>query len=389
MHSFEIPLRLALAALVTAGLGLAGCGGATPPTAEAAAAPAAVASTPTDPRLVTPPPALAQRLTLATVGDAPVSEPVQVVARVDFNEQAVARIGSAVTGRVTALHVRPGQAVQAGQALAQLHSAELASAQLALLKARAQQEQAAKAVERARTLLAADVIGSAELQRRENELAVAEVEQRAAADTLRVMGVAPRAKPGPIDSTSAITSTLNGVVVELNVHHGQVVQPAERLFTVADLSTVWVEAQVPEGEIGRVRPGQKVRITVPSAGIDPIEGRLDWVADTVNPQTRTVTVRSQLGNRERLLKPEMLATMTIEPRPVSRLVVPAAAVVREDDTDHVFVREGARYRLTRVQLGDETGGLRAVQGGLKRGDVVVVDGGFHLNNERRRAELGG
>ena len=338
-----------------------------------------------------PTPALAQRIKDAKVSEAPVSEPLEVVGRIDFNEQTLARIGAAVTGRVTELYALPGQNVRAGEALAQLHSAELAAAQLALLKANAQREQAAKAVERARMLLASDVIGSAELQRRENELAVAEVEQRAAADTLRVMGVSPTAKGGGgvINSTSSIVSTLNGVLVERRVNRGQVVQPAEVLFTVADLSTVWVVAQVPESEVGRVRAGQKVRVSVPSNGVEPIEGQLVWVADTVNPETRTVTVRTELPNPKRQLKPAMLATMAIEPLPVPRLVVPTSAVVREENADHVYVRQGTgnAYRLTRVQLGDETGGVRVVKDGLRGGETIAAEGGFHLNNERKRAEM--
>ncbi|UUX94961.1 efflux RND transporter periplasmic adaptor subunit [Aquabacterium sp. J223] len=379
---------LLTAALAAAGL-VAGCG------SEAEANKPAAAAAPTDPRLVTPPDSLAQRLKTGVVARVPVSEPLQVVGRVDFDEQSVARIGAAVTGRVTELYALPGQSVQAGEVLAQLHSAELATAQLALLKARAQRDLAGKAVERARTLLAADVIGSAELQRRENELAVAQVEERAATDQLRVMGVSPKAiaqttASGAINSTSSIVSTVNGVLVERRVNRGQVVQPAEMLFTVADLSRVWVVAQVPESEIGRVRVGQPVKVEVAAQGIDAIEGHLVWVADIVNPETRTVTVRTEVANPKRQLRPAMLANMAIEPLPVERLVVPSSAVVREENVDHVFVKtDKGPWRLTPVKLGDEVNGLRAVRSGLVGGETIVIEGGFHLNNERKRAELGG
>lgn len=393
MNSIYLPSRRAIALAVSTALlaaGLAGCGESSSADAPQAAASAASAAAPADPLVVQPSPTLAQRVKDAKVSEAPVSEPLEVVGRIDFNEQTLARIGAAVTGRITELYALPGQTVRAGEALAQLHSAELAAAQLALLKANAQREQATRAVERARMLLASDVIGSAELQRRENELAVAEVEQRAAADTLRVMGVSPKAHAGGvINSTSSIVSTLNGVLVERRVNRGQVVQPAEGLFTVADLSTVWVVAQVPESEVGRVRAGQKVRVSVPSNGVEPIEGQLVWVADTVNPETRTVTVRTELPNPKRLFKPAMLATMAIEPLPVPRLVVPTSAVVREENADHVYVRQGTAnaYRLTRVQLGDEAGGVRVVKDGLRGGETIAAEGGFHLNNERKRAEM--
>jgi cobalt-zinc-cadmium efflux system membrane fusion protein len=384
-------IRLALAAFAVAGL--AACGDRTP--ATPAAAPAAAAKpTPADPALVAAPKTLAERLVLATVERRPVSEPLEVAGRIDFDEQSVARIGANVTGRVTELQGALGQTVRAGQVLAQLNSAELGQAQLAYLKANAQRELASKAVDRAKLLLAADVIGSAELQRRENELQVAQVEKRAAADQLRVMGMAPGAieqtiATGTITSISSVVSTVNGVIVERRVNKGQVVQPADVLFVVADLSRVWVIAQVPESQVGRVQPGQSVTIEATGAP-ELLRGRVAWIADTVNPETRTVTVRTEVENPKRMLRPAMLANVAIEPTPVDRLVVPASAVVRENNQDHVFVQAGeGRFRLTRVTLADESGGMRIVQSGLKGGERIVVDGGFHLNTERKRAELEG
>jgi cobalt-zinc-cadmium efflux system membrane fusion protein len=389
------PVRQAvlLAGLLLAAA-LAGCGDKPAAQASAAAAAAKAAAPPADPNLVAAPKALAERLEVQRVVRRPVSEPLSVVGRIDFDEQSVARIGASVTGRITDLAGALGQTVRAGQVLAQLHSTELGGAQLAYLKANAQQELATKAVERARLLLAADVIGAAELQRRENELQVAVVERRAAADQLRVMGMKPAAieqtiSTGTITSTSSVVSTVNGVIVERKVNKGQVVQPADTLFVVADLSRVWVIAQVPESEIGRVRPGQAVTVEVTSQP-EPLRGRVAWIADTVNPETRTVTVRTEVDNANRTLKPAMLANVSIEPAPVERLVVPAAAVIRENNLDHVFVRTAdGRFRLTRVTLADETGGQRVVESGLKGGEEIVAEGGFHLNNERKRAELEG
>lgn len=347
-----------------------------------------------DRALVTVPLALAERMKVAAVERRKIAEPLSVVGRIDFNEQTVSRIGASVTGRVTQLGGLPGESVRAGDVLAQLHSTELGSAQLAYVKASAQRDLAAKAVERARLLLSADVIGSAELQRRENELIVAGVEQRAAADQLRVMGMSSSAieqtiRTGAITSSSSVVSTMSGVIVERKVNKGQVVQPADELFIVADLSRVWVVAKVPESQINLVQPGQSVRIEV-SSSPEPLRGRVTWIADTVNAETRTVTVRSEVDNRQRQLRPGMLASVSIEPVAIERLVVPAEAVIREGNNDHVFVRlPDGRFRMTRVVLADETGRLRVVESGVSEGDTVVVEGAFHLNNERKRAELEG
>jgi cobalt-zinc-cadmium efflux system membrane fusion protein len=348
----------------------------------------------TDKTIVAATPSLAKELKVLPVERRKIAEPLSVVGRIDFNEQTVSRIGASVTGRVTQLNGLPGQQVQSGEVLAQLNSAELGTAQLAYVKANAQRDLASKAVERARLLLSADVIGSAELQRRENELTVAAVEQRAAADQLRVMGMSPMAidqtvRTGVITSSSSVVSTMNGVIVERKVNRGQVVQPADELFIVADLSRVWVVAKVPESQINLVRLNQVVRIEV-TTSTQPLLGRVSWIADTVNAETRTVTVRSEVDNLQRQLRPGMLANVVIEPVAVERLVVPAEAVVREGNNDHVFVRlPDGRFKMIRVVLADEAGRFRVVESGVSDGDPVVVEGAFHLNNERKRAELEG
>lgn len=348
-----------------------------------------------DPNLVTAPDSLLPQVKLEAVGTAPVSETLRVAGRIDFDEQRVARIGAPVTGRVVDLLANPGDSVRAGQALAQLHSVELGNAQLAYVKTAAQARLQAQAAERAKLLFNADVIGAAELQRRESEFAIAQAEQRAAADQLRVLGVSTSsldsiAKSGGINSVSPVVATLSGVVVERKVAKGQVVQPADALYTVADLSRVWVIAQVPEAESTQVKAGQQVQIEVPALGNGPLTGKLIYVGDTVNSETRTVMVRTELENPKRELKPAMLATMLIQARPQERLVLPSAAVVREDNADFVFVSLGEKkFRLTSVKLGPEQNGRRVVESGLQAGDQVVVEGAFHLNNERKRAELEG
>jgi cobalt-zinc-cadmium efflux system membrane fusion protein len=240
----------------------------------------------------------------------------------------------------------------------------------------------------------ADVIGSAELQKRQSELAMADAEVRAAVDQLRVMGVSPgtlvKMRTGGMSSISPVVASISGTVVERKVTRGQVVQPADELFTVADLSRVWVVGEVPENAAAGVRAGQSVEIDT-GAG-ERMVGKLIWVSDIVDPQSRTVTVRTEVDNAERTLKPSMLATLLIQSRPEERVVVPTSAVVREDNLDYVFERASDKdsdYRHTPVKLGDESNGVRPVVSGVQAGQPIVVEGGFHLNNERKRAEMEG
>ncbi len=349
-----------------------------------------------DPALIEPNPELRAQLKVDVIKTAPVVQSLRVAGRISFDEQLLARIGSTVTGRVSSLNAQLGDEVRPGSVLAIINSTELTTAQLAYLKSQTTAELNRKAVERARILLQNDVIGSAELQRRETELTLADAERRAAADQLRVLGLSEKtitalARSGVISSTTPVSATLHGVVVERKVTPGQVVQPSDALFTVADLSKLWAVAQVPEEQSGMALTGQVVEVEVPALDGQRIMGKVIFVGQTVNPQTRTVLVRVALDNPTGQLKPEMLATMLIDGKPKDTLVVPAGAVVREDNTDYVFIasEDGNRFRQVKVQLGPESRGVRPVLNGLASGAQVVVDGAFHLNNERRRVLLGG
>ncbi|WP_019446936.1 efflux RND transporter periplasmic adaptor subunit [Cupriavidus sp. BIS7] len=378
---------LSLAAAAVMMLSLAGCSDDPAPAAETPKLP---------PGIVKPEGNLKRTLKVVPVTASPFSEMLRVAGRIDFDEQRVSRIGASVTGRVTDLYAVLGQEVKAGQVLARLHSSELGAAQMAFLKAEAQNTLQARNAERARQLFAADVIGRAELQRRESEYAIAAAEMRAYRDQLRVLGmsaaaISALAKNGSIDSYSPVFSSISGTVVERSVAQGQVVQPADALYTVADLSRVWVVAEVPEQQAAQVAEGQSVDIEVPSLANSNgrITGKLIYVGRTVNPQSRTVLVRTELENKEGRLKPAMLATMLIAAKPVEQLVVPGSAVVRDGNDEQVYVETGdGQFRLTKVKLGAESDGMRVVQGGIKAGDRVVVEGAFHLDNERKRLEQG-
>ena len=201
--SFSSSIRLAGLAMA-AMLLLGACG-------KDATSDAKSAQQATDPNLVVAQPTLVQRLKVAQVGKLPISERLRVPGQIAFDEQRVARIGATVTGRVTELVATPGQNVKAGDILAQLHSTELGAAQLAYQKAAAQRDLQARALERAKLLLAADVIGSAELQKRQSELAMADAEVRAAVDQLRVMGVSPgtlvKMRTGGMSSISPVVAS--------------------------------------------------------------------------------------------------------------------------------------------------------------------------------------
>ena len=157
---------------------------------------------------------------------------------------------------------------------------------------------------------------------------------------------------------------------------------------MADLSNVWVIGALPEQDANSVQLNQKVDVEVAAMGSQKLSGRIVFISDTVQQDTRTVPIRTEVSNPKFELKPQMLATLTLNGKRVKQLAVPASAVVRENDRDYVFVQlADNRFRLTEVTLDPPSGELRPVRKGLDEGTSIVVDGSFHLNSQRKRAEL--
>lgn len=326
---------------------------------------------------------------------APFVEELRASGRIDFNELFLSRIGANVTGRVSDILAVPGQIVKQGDVLAKITSTELTQSQLSYLKAKSASQLADQAANRAKILYKEDVIALAELQKREAESSSARADYRAANDQLRVQGMNQAsidrlAKSGVIESINNVIATIPGEIVERKINKGQVVQPADALFTVADLSSLWAISEVPESNSYLIRKGQKASLIIPALRNQEIEGTVAHVDSIVNPQTRTVVVRMEIPNAEGQIKPGMLATMLIESQPIDKLVVPLGAIVREDNHDHVFIRLGDDlYRMVPVKLGPEGKGLRPVISGLKEGQEIVTEGAYHLNTERKRQLSGG
>ena len=335
----------------------------------------------------------------ATVKTGPVTElafidTLRIPGRIQVDEQYESRAGASITGRISTLDVNLGDEVKAGQRLATIKSTELAQYQLSYIKASQQMQLQTKAVERAKQLLEADVISQAELQRREGELNAANAEVNAARDQLLVLGMAPSSisqlglHNGGM-STSQVNSKITGTVIARKARLGQVVAPAEELFVIADLSHVWAVAEIPEQQIAHIKEGQSLNIEVPALDDAELTGTLAFVGDIVNPASRTVMARANISNEKMLLKPDMLITILLEAKPEKVIAIPSTAVVRENNADHVFVQtlKSKQYKLLPVTLGRTYQGEREVLQGLQPGDQIVLDGAFHVNNERKRKEM--
>lgn len=353
------------------------------------------AAQPQDRNIVTVNAGLASSLKVGTAQIADLKGTLQVAAHVETDARRIARVGSPVAGRILRLIVFEGQKVNAGAVLATLHSTDLSDAQMQLIKAESQQALAAAGVARAEQLVAADVIGRAELERRRAEQLQAATEAAAYRTQLRGLGMTD-AQIHQVETNRRlsadypIVSPRSGTVLKRDVTVGQVVQPADPAFTIADLSSVWIVANVPEEESAVLQQGMEVTVRIPALPTEEIHGRLSYVSPIVDPNTRTVAVRMDVANTAGILKPDQLASMTFTGRSQKQLTIPNTAVVREEDKDHVFVRIGqGRYILREVVLGAEENDRRAVVSGIAATDSVVLDGAFHLNNQRKQAAIKG
>lgn len=357
-------------------------------------APAPATKEVVDPSLVTLTKELEANVKTGPVTEFQFVDTLRIPGRIQVDEQYESRAGASITGRISTLDVNLGDEVKAGQRLATIKSTELAQYQLSYIKASQQMQLQTKAVDRAKQLLEADVISPAELQRREGELNAANAELNAARDQLLVLGMAPSSisQLGLHNSgmsTSQVNSKITGTVIARKARLGQVVAPAEELFVIADLSHVWAVAEIPEQQIAHIREGQSLNIEVPALDDAELTGTLAFVGDIVNPATRTVMARANISNEKMLLKPDMLITILLEAKPEKVVAVPSSAVVRENNADHVFVKtmKEKQYKLLPVTLGRTYQENREVLQGLQPGDQIVLDGAFHVNNERKRKEM--
>lgn len=319
----------------------------------------------------------------------------RVAGRVEADEHRITRVSAPVGGRVSELFAEHGQTVKKGQILATLRSPELSEAQSQLLKALTQQQFGQRTVDRARQLLDAGVIGTAELERRQTELTQTNGEISGHQDHLRLLGMTDQAIRN-LESTRTLNAQISviaaeeGTVMERKVTIGQIVESADVLFVLADLSSVWITADVPEQAAASLTVGKTAEAELAAYPGKLIRGQISFVSALVNPETRTIQARIDVGNADRRYKPAMLATMVLKDGALAQRIVPGTALVREDDKDFVLaeVRPGT-FALRAVTVEGELDTYRILTGGLKEGEKIILDGAFHVNNERKRTALMG
>ncbi len=315
-------------------------------------------------------------------------------ATVQANENELAEVTTLIRGRVVKVHVDVGTDVKKGTLLALLHSTDLGEAEGAYLKAAARLHEAELAYERAKDLHEHRAVSLAELQRREAEMKTVRAEAREAHNRLELLGVPQQeldrlTREHTIKADVPLRAPFDGRVIMRNITRGEVVETQQKFFTIADLSDVWVVGNVPEKDVQFVQKDQKVDV-IPSAYPHAIfPGTITYIGDVLDPATRSMRLRVTVPNQERLLKPEMFATVRVyqAPNPTA-LTVPLAAVQKGRGGTILFVRRGPdEYEVRGVTVGQEQGEVVTITDGVRDGEQVVTKGSFALKSEMERHKI--
>ena len=318
--------------------------------------------------------------------------------QVGFDEERLAHVTPRVTGRLVRVPAALGATVAAGEALAVLDSVELGEAKAAYLRARARHEVARLRHERERSLHAERIVSEQEVLEAEAEAREAAADLAAHREELHLLGlddsgIGRLSWEDSEASLVAVRAPFAGKVVEREATLGELVSPEDTLFTLADLSEVWVWIDVYERDLVHVQLGEPVEVRFDAWPDETFTGEVAYVADRLDPETRTVRARVDLPNPGGRLKPGMFGRVTLatdegDARPA--LAVPRAAVQRDGEASIVFVRTApGRFERREVELGRVTGEWVEVVAGLEPGAEVVTEGAFLLRSQASADELGG
>ncbi len=325
------------------------------------------------------------QLALLTVVDVKPSTAVAIdlPARLTWNESRTQRIFPAFAGRVTAIRADVGQVVKAGTVLAQMASPDFGQAQADAARASVDVQLTQKSLARQRELLAAGVIARKDFEQAEADAARAQTEvARAQARTKLYGGGAG------VNQQLGLTSGISGIVVERNLNPGQELRPDQSgvgvpaPFVVSDPTSLWVQIDARERDVGSLKVGSQFELIVPSLPNEKFVGKVLTSSDAIDPTTRTIKVRGEVANPDRRLKAEMLASARLERHLGGGLVIPASAVVLRGTQHTVYVQSGPGvFEPREVRLSYQDSKQAVVARGLEAGDKVVSENVLLLNRQ--------
>jgi membrane fusion protein, heavy metal efflux system len=342
------------------------------------------------PRIVQLDPAAVDRLSVKVepAGSQGVAHQIQVPGSLDFNVEKVARIGTVLEGRVTAVTGKVGDRVNKGQKMVTLVSPAVATAQADYLSARAEATFTADRVNREQALAARDLTTAQELGLARSQKDKADAHVAAAEARLRALRVGIPANEDRVAAAGvlALTSPIDGVIVEREVVLGQYLQPQDTAFVVADLSEVWAMLEVFETDMPYLQVGSEVSLTLDGIPGKTYRGKLSTLEPHLGKHSRAVRARVVVPNPDGELRPGFFVRASIQVLQLpGLLLIPSSAVQPLDDDDVVFVeRSKGHYEVRQVIVSRRTAEVSEISEGLARGENIVVQGAFLLRGEVSR-----
>lgn len=306
------------------------------------------------------------------------------------NADRLTQVAGRVPGRVVRVLASLGDRVKAGQPLAVLDSLAVGEARSARAQALAELDVAQAALERAESLRAENIVPEREYLRARGDFQKARAALAAANEKLRMLGVGVSAQ-GEGGSVFTVEAPFAGTVIEKSAVPGALSDPAKPLFMVADLSTVWIEANVFERDLARISLGAPASVTVSAWPGEAFKGKVTYVSNVMDPETRTVRARVEAANRDGRLRPGMFANVVISVPSESTgkaLYVPEEAVVLMDGKPSVFVRGEHGFEAREVTTGARSGGRVELKGGVSAGEQAVIAGAYELKARIQKSQLG-
>jgi len=329
-----------------------------------------------------------------TAKKVPLGGVVFATGKVEVNADRTAHVAPRIPGKIVWVGASLGGTVGAGQVLARLDSVELGEALSAYYKARARIGLAKSNMERVRTLVEKKIAARKDILQAETEYQTVMSDLHADEERLRLYGLSPGEFEEHIEGKRILLpvhSPIAGVVTEKHTTVGELADPSKNLFTVSDLSSVWVLVDINEMDLAKIERGRPAAVRVGAFPDTVFRGRVTYVADLVDEATRTVKARIEVANAGRKLKPEMFATVELTVPTAARpaLAVPEEAIVELEGKKVLFVTgDDVEFVPREVTTGAKRGSWMEITAGLKEGERYAAKGGFLLKSELKKGELG-
>ena len=325
------------------------------------------------------------RITTSSVEQRRSGDGVNLLGEVTVNEEMYSQVGAPIPARVMAIAASPGQQVSKGQQLAILQSTELGKARAENISAQAKLQLAQQVLERKKRLAGEHIVAQRDVQEAEASVTSSEADLRASRATLHALGATEDSSDG---SEVILRSPISGTVIDRTALKGQLADPAQPLFKIADLRTLWLSVHAFERDAVRLQSGKTASVTLPAMPGRTFVGRITLIGKQVDPVSRTIPVRIEIANTGGLLRPGMSATARVPFGEAGQQVitVPAASVQRIENGWYVFIPKSQdTFELRQVGRGRDLEGEIEIVQGLKPGETVVVDGAFLLKAEAEKA----